>query len=68
MQLKEIDSYFPSNFAYHLQNPVILNEHASSHYLAFVTRSSEVAFYNRKTGRTSVIFHSKHGITHLLFT
>lgn len=69
MQLKEIHSYSPSKFAYHLcQQPLVVAAHPSSHYLAFATRGNEIAFFNRRTGRTSIIFTSKHGIALLLFT
>lgn len=69
MQLKEIYSFTPAKFAYHLnQNPLIVAVHPSSHYLAFATRGNEVAFFNRKTGRVCIIFNSKHGIALLAFT
>ena len=68
MQLKEIFSYSPASYAYHLQNPPVFSLHPTSHYLAFVTRANEIAFYNRKTARTSILYTSHHGIAHLLFT
>jgi hypothetical protein len=69
MELKEIYSYSPSKFANHLcTNPFTIAVHPSSFYLAYATRSNEVAFYNRKTGRTNILLISKHGIDKLLFT
>lgn len=69
MELKEIHSYSPAKFAYHLNtNPLSFAIHPSSFYLAYATRGNEVAFYNRKTGRTAVLLNSKHGIEKLLFT
>lgn len=69
MQLKEIYAFSPAKFAYHIcQDPLVIATHPSSLFLAFVTRGNEVCFYNRKTGRATIIFNSKHGITLLLFT
>lgn len=69
MELRELYSFSPNKFAYHLsQSPLILAVHPSSNFLAFATRANELAFYNRKTGRLSIISQSKHGIALLLFT
>jgi hypothetical protein len=41
MQLKEIYSFLPAKFAYHLsQDPLLFATHPSSNFLAFATRAN----------------------------
>lgn len=69
MHLQTLLEFSPQKHALflHPRTP-LLRTHESTDFLAFATRNNEVVLHNTKTGRSTLLLKSQHGIAELAFT